>query len=105
MKKQEVLEQFKQLIAIENYSEQTQGTYYSAIKLFLEHLEKLSLEKVSDKEIRDYLYLCTDERKYSYSSMKQVIASIRFLYQKVLVKPIPEALNLRLRKPSTLPTV
>jgi len=105
MKKQEVLEQFKQLIAIENYSEQTQRTYYSAIKLFLEHLEKLSLEKVSDKEIRDYLYLCTDERKYSYSSMKQVIASIRFLYQKVLVKPIPEALNLRLRKPSTSPTV
>lgn len=105
MKKQEILDKFKKLIAIENYSEQTQKSYYSALKLFLEHIEKLKLDAVYDDEIRDYLYLCTDKKKYSFSSMKQVIASIRFLYQKILLKPIPTGLNVKLRKPSTLPSI
>ena len=30
--------------------------------------------------------------------MKQVIASISYLYKKVFNKPIPEALNIRLKK-------
>jgi site-specific recombinase XerD len=37
--------------------------------------------------------------------MKQVIAAIRYLYLKVFLKPVPEALNIELRKPSRLPVV
>jgi len=37
--------------------------------------------------------------------MKQIIAAISYLYKKVFTKQIPEALNIELRKPSTLPTV
>ncbi|MCP5062596.1 MAG: tyrosine-type recombinase/integrase [Ignavibacteriae bacterium] len=37
--------------------------------------------------------------------MKQVIASIRYLHIKVLHKPIPESLFIKLKKPSTLPSV
>lgn len=37
--------------------------------------------------------------------MKMVIASIRYLYVKVLKKDIPETINIDLRKPSILPTV
>ena len=37
--------------------------------------------------------------------MKQIIAIIRYLYIKVFDKPIPKALDVKLRKPTTLPTV
>ncbi|NOG45776.1 MAG: tyrosine-type recombinase/integrase [Calditrichaeota bacterium] len=37
--------------------------------------------------------------------MKQVLASIRFLYQNVLEKPVPKSLNIKIKKPQTLPVV
>lgn len=37
--------------------------------------------------------------------MKQIIATISYLYKKVFNNPIPEALNVKFRKPSILPTV
>jgi integrase/recombinase XerD len=103
MKKQEIIDLFNQHLRIENYSEQTIRNYLSALKLFLEYIESLQLNRVTDKEIRDYLYYCKSEKKYSFSSMRQVIATIRYLYLKVFNKPVPEALNVELRKPNNLP--
>ena len=37
--------------------------------------------------------------------MKQVIAAISYLYSKVFYKPIPKALDIKLRKPTHLPKV
>ena len=105
MKKQEILDSFQKQIAIENYSEPTQKTYYSTIKLFLEYVEKLNKTKLEDPDIQNYLYFCKTEKKYSYSSMKHVIASISYLYLKVLHKPVPNSLDVKLRKPVTLPSV
>jgi site-specific recombinase XerD len=105
MKKQEIIEKFQKKLIIENYSGQTIRNYLSALKLFLEYIEKLQLRGVTDNEIQNYLYYCKTKKKYSYSSMKQVIATISYLYKKVFNKPIPDALNIELRKPSNLPTV
>ena len=105
MKKQELLNKFQKQIAIENYSEQTQKTYFSTIKLFLEYLTKLKKTKIDDSDIQNYLYYCKTERNYSYSSMKHVVASISYLYSKVLNKPIPRVLDIKFRKPTTLPSV
>ena len=105
MKKQAIIEKFQKKLIIENYSEQTIRNYLSALKLFLEYIKKLQLIGVTDNEIQNYLYYCKTQKKYSYSSMKQVIATISYLYKKVFDKPIPEALNIELRKPSNLPTV
>ncbi len=105
MLKQEIIKKFKNKLIIENYSEQTIRNYVSALKLFLEYVGKLNVKEVTDKEIQDYLYFCKTEKDYSYSSMKQVVATIRYLYLNVLKKPVPESLNINLRKPSVLPTV
>lgn len=105
MKKQEILDRFQKQIAIENYSEQTQRTYFSALKLFLEYVEKIKKDKIEDSDIQNYLYFCSNEKKYSYSAMKHVIASISYLYSKILLKPIPKALKIEIRKPSRLPLV
>lgn len=105
MRKQDILLSFERLLKIENYSEQTIKNYLSSIKLFLEYVEKHKLEKVTDKEISDYLFYASSEKKYSYSSIKQVIASIGYLYTKVLHKEYPQALKIELRKPERLPVV
>ncbi len=105
MKKQELLSEYNKLLKIENYSEQTVKSYYSALKLFFEWIVESQIDKVTNEAIRDYLYFCKTERKYSFSSMKMVIASIRYFYVKLLKKDIPDALNIELRKPSILPTV
>ena len=105
MKKQEILERFKKQITIENYSKQTIKSYLSALKLFIEYIEKLKINEISEREIQDYLYYCRDKKKYSFSAMKQVIASIRYLYLKVIFKPVPQSLFIELRKPNNLPTV
>ncbi len=105
MRKQEIIKNFQDKLIIENYSEQTVKNYVSALKLFLEYISKLNVQEVTDKEIQNYLYFCKTKKKYSFSSMKQVIAAIRYLYLKVFNKPVPEALNIELRKPSLLPTV
>ena len=105
MNKQEITESFQKQLYIENYSEQTIKNYISALKLFLTYIEKLCVSKVSDQEIKSYLYYCATEKQYSFSSMKQTIATIKYLYKKILKSPCPDALNIDLRKPNSLPVV
>jgi site-specific recombinase XerD len=105
MKKQETIEKFVKQLEIENYAQQTVKSYSSALNLFLEYMENLKADKVGDKEIQDYLHYCATKKQYSFSAMKHVIATIRYLYIKVLNKPIPQALNIDLRKPHKLPVV
>ncbi len=105
MKKQKIIDTFYKNLMIENYSEQTIKNYLSVLKLFLEWIENINVEEVTEKEIQDYLFYCKNEKKYSFSTMKQIIATIRYLYIKVFNKPTPAALNIKLRKPLLLPTV
>jgi len=105
MKKQETITRFIKQARVENYSEATVKNYSSALKLFLQNVSKLKANKISDDDIQNYLYYCKQEKKYSFSSMKQILATIRFLYGKVFHQPIPKVLNIKLRKPVYLPTV
>ena len=105
MKKQEIIERYEKQLTIENYASQTIKSYISALKLFLEYISKLEINQITEKEIQNYLFYCKDKKTYSFSAMKQVIASIRYLYIKVLHRPVPESLFIKLKKPTTLPTV
>ena len=105
MKKQEITDRFYKLLTIENYSGKTVKIYLSTLKLFLEYVENIRKDKITEEEIQNYLYYCKKKKNYSYSTMKHVIAVIRYLYLKVLYKPIPAVLNIELRKPNYLPIV
>lgn len=105
MKKQIILSTFEKKLTIANYSHQTIQNYESALSLFLDYISAKNVKEVSDRELEDYLYYSKNVKKYSYSSMKQVLASIRFLYIHVLEKPIPKCLNIKMKKPQTLPAV
>ena len=105
MKKQEIVDRFTKRLIIENYSKQKIKNYLSVLKLFLEWVENLNVEKVTDDEIENYLYYCKNEKNYSFSTMKQIISTIRYLYINVFNKSIPKALDMKLRKPTILPSV
>lgn len=105
MNKQELVEKFNKQLKIEDYSIQTIRNYSSAINLFLEYIKNIKIKQVANREIENYLYYCKSEKKYSYSSMKQVVAAIGYLYKKVLKKPVPEALDVKFRRPQALPSV
>ncbi len=105
MKKQEIVDSFIATLEIENYSQQTIKSYTSALKLFLQYVQSRKVDKISDQLIQEYLHYCVKEKRYSFSSMKQVVASIRYLYVKTLRKKAPEVLNIEMRKPSKLPVV
>ncbi len=68
-------------------------------------MEIQKVKKITEEAIKDYLFYCKNDRKYAFSTMKQVIAAISFLYTKVFFKPIPKALDIKLRKPTHLPIV
>lgn len=105
MKKQDITDRFYKQLTIENYSDKTVKIYLSTLKLFLEYVENIRKDKITENEIQNYLYYCKKKKNYSYSAIKHVIAVIRYLYLKVLNKPVPAALNIKLRKPNYLPTV
>ena len=105
MQKQIILRRFKEKLTIANYSESTIQNYLSSLLLFLEYVSSKKVSEVSDELIQNYLYYCKTRKRYSYSSMKQVMASIRFLYLHILEKPIPKALNVKMKKPQSLPVV
>ena len=98
MKKQEIIQRFNKQLVVENYSSQTIKSYSSGIKLFLEFVEKLNLDKITEKEIQEYLYFCKKKKNYSFSAMRQAMASIRYLYLKVLHKPLPDNFSMQQRK-------
>ena len=105
MKKQAIVDKVIQQLRIENYSEATVKNYSSALKLFLQYVAGLQVNKITDTEIQSYLYYCKEEKKYSFSSMKQVLATIKFLYIKVFHQEAPRVLDIKLRKPTTLPSI
>ena len=105
MKKQELIQNFVEKLEIENYSQQTVKSYTSAVKLFLEFIQSLKLTKIDEQDIQKYLHYCAKEKHYSFSAMRQTVSSIRYLYVKVLNKPVPQVLNIEMRKPSKLPVV
>lgn len=105
MNKQDIISRFIKQARIENYFQATVKNYASTLKLFLQWVSELNLDKISDDDIQNYLYYCKQDKAYSFSSMKQVLATIRFLYGKVFHQPIPQVLDIKLRKPVYLPTV
>lgn len=105
MKKQIILNTFVKQLTIANYSNQTIKSYSSALNLFLTYVVENKLKEVTDQNIEEYLFICKSKKHYSFSSMKHVVASIRFLYLKVLYKPLPNALNIKMKKPQSLPVV
>jgi len=105
MLKADLLNTAKQKLIIRNYSDRTVGSYLSAINHFSKWLIRQKITKVTDRIVENYLYDLKRNKKRSISSMKQTVATLKFIFSDILKREIPSALNIRFRKEEKIPVV
>jgi site-specific recombinase XerD len=105
MKKSELLVKYKHHLTLRNFSESTIRAYGNGLHLFLKFLHENKIEKVLPKDLSRFFYECKNVHDYSYSTMKQLLASVKFLYHEVLKEPIDFDFNIKMKKSSTIPEV
>lgn len=105
MKRLELIENYSKLLHIKNYAPQTEKAYLHHLTLFLDYIKNSKVSDVNSKVLLDYFNNLKQEKLFSYSSMKQSLAAIRFLYLDVLKKEIDFDFFIKMKKPNSLPNV
>ena len=105
MKRSELIDSYSKLLHIKNYSPRTEKSYLHHLNLFLDYIRSSKVNQVTETVIRNYLNYCKETKIFSYSSMKQSLATIRFLFTQVLKKEIDFDFFLKMKKPQSLPNV
>lgn len=105
MNKAGLLTKYKHQLILKNFSENTIRAYESGLGLFHENLEANHINSDNPKMLEDYFYYSKKEIGYGYSMMKQLLASVKFLFEEVLKKRIDFDFNIKMKKPSTIPVV
>lgn len=100
MKKSELISKYEHHLTLRNYSENTLKAYLNGLNIFLEYLSMNQVQEVSSKQLETFFHHCKKELGYSYSMMKQLLASVKFLYEEVLKKNIDFDFNIKINKPS-----
>lgn len=99
------LKEFEKSLIRCRYSKRTQKTYSHQVSNFLKYLKVQNFEKIGIKEVDEYLYICTKEKEYSLSTIKQIVGSINLFYREVLKKDLNYFYGKNIRQTHYLPTV
>src|SRR5690554_728658 len=105
MKKMELISKYEHQLTLRNYSERTLKAYLNGLHIFLEYVRVNGIQKISSQQLEEFFYHCKKDLNYSYSMMKQLLASVKFLYAEVLKEDINFDFNVRMKKPSRIPVV
>lgn len=105
MNKKELISKYRTKLILTNYSDRTVDVYVSALGVFLNYISKHKIAKVTPKTLEEFFLYASVDLSYGYSMMKQLLASVKFLYLEVLKQPIDFDFNIKMKKPSTLPQV
>ncbi|MFQ5453148.1 MAG: site-specific tyrosine recombinase/integron integrase [Candidatus Zixiibacteriota bacterium] len=105
MRKSQLLQIVQQKLTIRNYSKQTIASYLSALGRFADWLITRSKTDVNNQVIEEYLFYIKNGKHRSRSALRQTIAALKIMYIHVLKQPVPEALDVRIRREKHHPTV
>lgn len=105
MKKSELLVKYKHQLTLKNFSQSTIRAYTNGLHLFLNYVNENNIKKVDSEHLSKFFYESKNGNDYSYSMMKQLLASVKFLYHEVLKEPIDFDFNIKMKKPSSIPVV
>ena len=105
MKRTELIDKYSKLLHLKNYSSKTEKAYLHHLSLFLDYISKSNISSVDSKTLLDYFNYLKQTRKFCYSSMKQSLASVRFLFLNVLKKEIDFDFFVKMKKPNSLPNI
>lgn len=105
MNKNELISKYESKLILRNYSPRTVEVYVSALGVFLTFVQENDIRKVTSDVLEEFYRYAREELNYGYSMMKQLLASVKFLYQEVLKESIDFDFNIKMKKPSTVPEV
>lgn len=105
MNRSDLITKYKHPLTLKNYSANTINAYLNGLTSFLKYVQDQELKEVTENDLNSYFYFCKNELGYSYSMMKQLLASVKFLYQEVLKRSIQFDFNIKMKKPTTIPEV
>jgi len=105
MNKTDLRTKYEHRLTLKNYSENTLRAYLSGLSIFLDYLGVNQISAVTPKVLDTYFHYCKKELEYGYSMMKQLLASVKFLYEEVLQEEIDFNFNIKMKKPSRIPVV
>lgn len=97
MKKSELISKYAHRLTLQNYSDNTLKAYLNGLHIFLEYLSSNKIQNVSSTELDVFFHHCKKELEYSYSMMKQLLASVKFLYEEVLKEEIDFDFNIKMK--------
>ncbi|MCH2451360.1 MAG: site-specific integrase [Gracilimonas sp.] len=103
MDKTELISKYESKLILKNYSKKTVEVYVSALGIFLSYIQSNEVQHVTSKTLEDFYRHAAVELGYGYSMMKQLLASVKFLYEEVLKKDIDFDFRIKMKKPSTIP--
>ncbi len=105
MKRSELIDKYSKFLRLKNYSSRTEKTYLHHLNLFLDYVSSSKTTDINEKALLDYFDHLKLTKNFSYSSMKQALASVRFLFIDVLKKEIDFDFFIKMKKPDTLPNI
>ncbi|HKI47627.1 MAG TPA: tyrosine-type recombinase/integrase [Balneolales bacterium] len=105
MNKSDLITKYEHRLTLMNYSESTCRAYLNGLLIFIRYLNEHEVTEVTPTALSTFFHKCKIESGYSYSMMKQLLASVKFLYEEVLKQDIDFDFNIKMKKPSTVPVV
>uniref|UniRef100_A0A7V3E8X0 Integrase n=1 Tax=Ignavibacterium album TaxID=591197 RepID=A0A7V3E8X0_9BACT len=105
MKRAELIDKYSKLLHIKNYSTKTEKSYLHHLDLFLNFLSSNKIKVIDQNVLLNYFNYLKQTKNFSYSSVKQALASIRFLFLDVLKKEVDFDFFIKMKKPNSLPNI
>jgi len=105
MKRSELIDNYTKFLKLKNYSLRTEKSYIHHLNIFLDFISSSKINNINEHVLLDYFITLKEKRNFSYSSMKQALASVRFLFLDVLKKEIDFDFFIKIKKPESLPNI
>lgn len=105
MEKSVLIEKYSKLLHLKYYSSKTEKAYLHHLNLFLDCVSSLKVSSLDSTVLLNYFDYLKQTKKFSYSAMKQALASVRFLFLDVLKKEVDFDFFIKMKKPNSLPIV
>jgi len=105
MRKSELISKYEHKLTLKNYSDRTLRAYLNGLTIFLDYVNVRQCKEVTPRVLEDFFHYARKELGYGYSMMKQLLASVKFLYTEVLNESVDFDFNIKMKKPSRIPIV
>ncbi len=105
MRKIDIISKYEHKLTLKNYSNRTLRVYLVGLFVFPDYINVRQCKEVTPRILDDFFLLAKKDLGYGYSMMKQLLASVKFLYDEVLQEEIDFNFKIKMKKPSRIPVV